>query len=255
MILNQTTVVIVNLNCGEDTEKLLNDLEKQTNKNFEIWLVDQASTEEKSINLLKKCKEYPSVKRIIKNDINRPLNHIWNESSKEVSTELITLLNNDIRITNTYIDHTLKSFERNAVDIVIHPTNNKYFLKSTSFNLKILQGMPIKHGWEMTFKKEWFNKSPIPLELHFYCGDDWIFERIYNEKKKIGYALSSPILHNTSTTIYHPNNSSIIDGSFLLKRDVGIYTRELHKRIFLKANDDFSNIFKENNVNYQLMDL
>jgi GT2 family glycosyltransferase len=249
-----TTVVIVNLNCGNDTENLLNDLDNQTNKNFEIWLFDQNSTEEASITMLEKRKTRERVTRIIKNDHNKPLNHIWNESNRESTSKLVTLLNNDIRITNTYIDHTIKAFEKNVIDIAIHPTNNKYFLKSTRLNVKVLRGMQIKHGWEMTFNREWFLRSPIPPELHFYCGDDWIFERIYNANMRIGYVLSAPILHDTSKTVRHEHNRNIVNGAILLRQDVEIYTKQFHKKIFLKANDDFSNIFKEQGINYQLRD-
>ncbi len=248
-----TTVVIVNLNCGDDTENLLNDLDRQTNKNFDIWLFDQGSTERRSIELIEKWKHHLLVKKIVKNDFNKPLNHIWNESTAEAQTKFMSLLNNDIRVTNTYIDHTLLAMENDLIKIAIHPTNNKYFLKSTKLNVKIMNNLLIKHGWEMTFRRDWFNLKPIPSELHFYCGDDWIFERIFSENGKIGYILSAPILHHTSKTLHH--NGHIINGELLLRRDVNIYTQNLHKRIFLKANDDFSNIFQEKNINYQLKDL
>lgn len=192
-------IIIVNYNLKEQTNILLNQLINQTFKDFSIILIDQASTEEGTDLFLD---NWSNKIKVIKNQTNVPLNHLWNEFVKNSDSDLITLINNDIEIPKNYVKDTLETFKFQP-DIVcaIHATNNpKYSEVKNKLEYVLKEKYDIKQGWEFTIKKDWLNDKPIPKNLNLYCGDDFIFNRIYEEKRKIAIITSSPIVHHCSLT-------------------------------------------------------
>lgn len=194
----KVAICIVNLNCLQHTKNLIFDLDRQNFLDFTVNLYDQNSNEggtEQFLRDMELRKNYT----IIRNNHNRPLNHIWNEFSGSASSEFICFLNNDIRITSNYLMDSISVLEKDSrVGIVIHATNNRQFTSASSPTRHALEMADIKQGWEFMLRRSLWKH--IPNELLFYCGDDFIFNNIRSLDKRIGVITSSPVIHKLSKT-------------------------------------------------------
>jgi GT2 family glycosyltransferase len=186
-------VLVVNLNNIGYTKDCIDDLLKQDHKDFKITLVDQASTEAGTEEYLNSITN-PMV-TIVKNRFNSPLNHVWNWFSDYAIGDLLCFLNNDVRIPSNFVSDTVKTFMADdSIGIAVHTTNHpSYQSKLNELKYELMVENKHMQGWDYTIRKELFKK--IPDTLRTYCGDDFTFQNVYNNGKKLAYILSSPIIH------------------------------------------------------------
>lgn len=198
--MNNLAVIIVNRNCLNHTKNLMKDLSMQTNRNFDIFLIDNASTETGTIEFLQLI-EKNTPHTVIRNSKNISLNKIWNEYANNSKYEFVSFLNNDIVIPTNFIDDTIKIFEKQKlVTCVIHATNHpNYFTVKKNLDYVVLDpAIKVRQGWDFTLRTcNWVN---IPETLQFYCGDDFIYEIIKRKNLRVAVALSSPIIHYQGQT-------------------------------------------------------
>ena len=198
--MNELAVIVVNRNCLKYTKSLMKDLSLQSNRNFDLVLIDNASTEtgtSEFINLL--LKNTPHT--IIKNPNNESLNKIWNRYANQKQYKYVSFLNNDIEIPSNFIDDTLSIFKREGnVSCVIHATNHtEHQTVKTNLDYRVLPlSLQVRQGRDLTIKtKTW---EPIPETLQFYCGDDFIYEMMRRKGLNVAVALSSPVIHYQGMT-------------------------------------------------------
>tara|TARA_R110000803_G_scaffold46648_3_gene97814 strand:+ start:1603 stop:2403 length:801 start_codon:yes stop_codon:yes gene_type:complete len=198
--MNELAVIVVNRNCLKYTKSLMKDLSLQSNRNFDLVLIDNASTEagtSEFINLL--LKNTPHT--IIKNPNNESLNKIWNRYANQKQYKYVSFLNNDIEIPANFIDDTLSIFKREGnVSCVIHATNHtEHQTVKTNLDYRVLPlSLQVRQGWDLTIKTETW--EPIPETLQFYCGDDFIYEMMRRKGLNVAVALSSPVIHYQGMT-------------------------------------------------------
>lgn len=194
--------LIVNYNCLIHTKNLISDLESQIFDKFELILVDQNSHETGTTEFLDAIETKYIV---VRNSFNKPLNHIWNWFITIAKYDLCSFLNNDIRIPKNFLSDTIEIFNKESdVACVIHPTNHpNWQIARKKLNYEILNER-VRQGWDFSYRRNFW--TPIPEILDFYCGDDFIFENIYLNNKKVAIALSSPIIHLLSQTRKSPLN-------------------------------------------------
>ena len=191
-------IVVVNHNNLQYTKNLIDDLKKQINKNFNVWLVDQASTESGTKEFYDGL-DLDNV-FVYKNTTNTDLNRVWNWFySKANDFEYLCFLNNDIRVTNNFVDDIIKIFDVDqTVGMVIHPTNNENLSKAENkLNYSVLT-TPYSQGWDFSIRKKCYNL--IPETLRIFGGDDFIFASNIKMGYKIAVANSSPIIHYKEQT-------------------------------------------------------
>lgn len=195
----QIAISIVNLNCLEHTRNLIIDLDRQTFSDYVVYFYDQNSNEDGTQEFLNQLRQRTNY-HVIQNGENKPLNHIWNDFAKaNHGAEYICFLNNDIRIASNYLQDSINVLSKDKrVGIAIHATNNRDYSTATTPTRHILEANEIKQGWEFMMRtSEW---SDIPSILKFYCGDDYIFYKQYEAKRRIGVITSSPVIHKLSKT-------------------------------------------------------
>ncbi len=189
-------ILVINLNNIDYTEACVEDLLRQTNRDFELVLFDQASTELHTHERLIHYQHEPGVKLIF-NASNTPLNTVWNwfyETSRH-QFELLCFLNNDVRLTRNFVDDTLALFEQEAyVGVAGHATNHENYQRAAP-KLEYQIAARNKHlqGWDFTIRSSLYR--PIPSILQTYCGDDYLFQQVYNSGYHLAYITSSPIIH------------------------------------------------------------
>jgi hypothetical protein len=196
--MNKTRVLLINLNTREYTRKVIEDLLKQ-NTTFDLMLVDQASEENGIRDLFESVKRYWKGRGrldIVYNNINEPLNEVWNKFANESPNEYLCFLNSDVRIPSNFIKDSESVFTAEpGVGITVHSTNHPHWLANASSTLhyEIPPNQKIKQGWDFTIrKKDW---EQIPEIFQIFYGDDFIFYKSLLKKRKIAYILNSPILH------------------------------------------------------------
>ena len=104
------SIIIINWNGRHWLEKCLLSLYKQNYKNFEIILVDNASTDG-SIKFIKKY--YPKIKKIIINKENLGFAEANNRGYHLATGDYILFLNNDTEVTRDFLSILVKGLEKN----------------------------------------------------------------------------------------------------------------------------------------------
>lgn len=193
--MNKTHILVVNINNLVYTRNCVNDLLRQ-DTSFDLTLVDQGSNEpgthEYYMQLSKDWSRKECELKIIKNNENVDLNRVWNKFYEDNNNEYLCFLNNDVRVPHNFVSDGEKIFEKEpSVGCVAHSTNHPKYKNVTSLNYVFVTD--VKQGWDFTFRKIAYTK--IPNELKVYCGDDFLFQKLYDNNWKCAFALSSPMTH------------------------------------------------------------
>lgn len=118
-------VIILNWNGKEDTIECLNSLQKVKYDNFEITVVDNASTDD-SVEII--AAEFPSVK-LIKNNMNLMYAGGNNVAIKEAlngDATHILILNNDTILHEDFLEHLVKAVKSEEKIGIVAPKINYY---------------------------------------------------------------------------------------------------------------------------------
>lgn len=211
------SVLVVNLNNLEFTKKCVADLMSQDCE-FSLTIVDQNSSEEGTKEYLESLRGNIEV---LLNEKNSPLNHLWNLFVSKSDTPYICLLNNDVRIAPNFLSSAIQVFEKEPnVGFVNHVSNNKEYQEwSSKLDYKIIE-TPYRQGWDPIFRKEFYH--PIPMELSFFYGDDYIYSKLYSSGIKGAYVLNSPMIHFESSTTVDKGGQrdASLDGSYFSELDL-----------------------------------
>jgi GT2 family glycosyltransferase len=188
-------ILVVNINGLQYTKDAIGDLLKQTVP-FNLTLIDQGSSEEGTENYINALTSvpYPNIGlSIIRNKGNVPLNHLWNDLYKNSTCDLLCFLNNDVRVPSNFVEDTLVIFkEEDNVGMVVHATNHPLY-QETHPLCYVIMDTKIAQGWDFTIRRAAY--VPIPEDIHYFGGDDWLFVQAYRKGWKLATALSSPIIH------------------------------------------------------------
>lgn len=224
-------VLVINLNNKVYTETCINLLLKQKFNNFKITLFDQNSNEIGTEEML----NYFEDKNVdvIKNKTNDPVNSVWNWFYKTYTEDILCFLNNDVLIYDNFISDIMHVFENELyVGIAVHSTNhNDYTTKQETTEYKIVEPKKFMQGWDFSIRRELF--TLIPEELKTYCGDDFLFHKLYQKGFDLAYITSSPMIHFEGQSKPHMIYGGIVDIQTYLKMGLPHY---------LKINPSFSNI-------------
>jgi GT2 family glycosyltransferase len=224
-------ILIVNLNNKNFTKNCLLYLLKQTYTNFKITVVDQNSYEVDTKEIFETFKDDRI--EFIYNSENKPLNHVWNWFSKTYNEDILCYLNNDVIISDNFVKDIISVFDLEPnVGIVVHSTNHdNYIKKSPNTEYVIVEKNKFMQGWDYSIRRELF--VDIPLELKTYCGDDFIFQKVYDRGYDVAYLTSSPMLHFEGQSKKFMKTSGV--------EDIYTYIR-LGYPHHLKINTNYSNI-------------
>lgn len=224
-------VLVINLNNRIYTKNCINLLLKQKKSDFKITLFDQNSTEFGTEDML----SYFEGKNVdvIKNKTNEPVNSVWNWFYKTHTEDILCFLNNDVLIYDNFISDVLHVFENESnVGIVVHSTNhNDYTIKKNITEYKIVEPKKFMQGWDFSIRRPLF--TLIPEELKTYCGDDFVFDKLYEKGFDLAYITSSPMIHFEGQSKSHMIHGGIVDTQTYIKMGLPHY---------LKINYSFSNI-------------
>lgn len=229
-------VLVINLNNIEYTRVCLDNLLAQSYLDFKITVIDQNSSQQNTKEILNLYKS--SNVDIVYHSKNKPLNHVWNWFATNYNEDILCFLNNDVIITDNFITDIINVFKiENNVGAVVHATNHENFVKKdVQTRYVICERNKYMQGWDFSIRRSLFKK--IPLELITYCGDDFIFQTVYNLNYDIAYITSSPMIHFQGKS----EKDRLSNGA----ADVSIYKKLGHVH-HLKINQQYSKVRPSSN--------
>jgi len=191
-------VFVINLDNLRYTKDCIADLMKQEDMDYDLTVVDNASTEFDT-------KEYLTVLRnngirVIEHANRVPLNHLWNGFYHDNQNKYLCMLNNDVRVAYNFTKTIRQVFEKEEnVKIVCHATNNReYCTAHDSLSYKTLN-RACRQGWDYTIRRDAY--VLIPDEMKIYFGDDWLYANVYDSGGDAAIILNSPIIHYLGMSI------------------------------------------------------
>jgi GT2 family glycosyltransferase len=170
------SVVIPVYNQLEVTERLLCLIDDNVVKPDEVILIDNGSTQ----NYSKVLPNHPKLKIIyIKLPSNSGVNSSWNLGISKSTGSLISILNNDILISQYFFKKISEAMKKNPkVGIVVPRTVGKgrtVTRKSVDAPVTLVP-LGKREGWAFTIRKEVTSRiKPIPSSLNRLFGDDYLF--------------------------------------------------------------------------------
>jgi len=205
------SIIIVNWNGQKWLKKCLDSLYNQTYKNYEIILVDNASTDD-SVAFIRQ--KYPEV-ILVQSTKNLGFSGGNNLGIQKANGEYVLLLNNDTWVENIFLDKMLNSILNSDYDI-IGPIEGNYYskqFKKYSIHLDLFGHFVYLFGKNkrqenfylsgvcLLFKKHTYLKSGgLDNNFFMYCEDcDW-FWRLHLLKMKI--------YQDDNIVIYHAGTGS-----------------------------------------------
>ena len=135
---------------------------------------------------------------------------MWNNFHKDTSDPYLCFLNNDVRIARNFVKDTVEILDsERSIGAVVHATNHPEYCKVTELNYAVFSERFVQ-GWDFTLRREAY--VPIPSDLAFFGGDDWLFYKMYCAGWNTAHALSSPVIHyNAKSRKYYPGNRAVED--------------------------------------------
>lgn len=279
----KVSILLLNYNGNKDTFECIDSLLKINYSNFDIWILDNNSTEKSSFNLKFLEKKSNKIHVIFSNEnkgFSGGNNFLMTKiSNSKISSDYFLLLNNDTTVKKDFLFKLVDFSEKNKKVGVVSPQVNKYSKKnqinfpdmSGKFNFWLGGGSPIlpkkefyktdyNSGCCWLIKKEVFDKTNGFNENYFLYKEEieWAY-RI----NKLGYEFyvvpSSQIYHKGEQSTkkikglrqYYETKNSLFfvreHGKFSQKVFFIFYlfSYKLLKQLFLNFKSD--NTLKKNN--------
>jgi len=193
-------IIIVNRNHLNYIRNIVVDLANQDSKDFDVVIVDNGSDEKNTKSALESLYEkHDFIRAINYTNKNEPLNHLWNAFLDFAYYDYYCFMNNDMRLAHNFVSSTIQAFEKEPnVGCVAHTTNHpKFSMVSNELEYVIFKDK-YRQGWDFTMRRDAY--TTIPSQLHFFCGDDFLFENLYKKGFRFAMVLNSPIIHYQGMT-------------------------------------------------------
>jgi GT2 family glycosyltransferase len=171
------SIITINWNGKDDLGEFYNSLFKQSFKDFEAILVDNGSTDG-SKELVRK--KFPKVK-IIELDKNYGFAEPNNIGLKHAKGKYIITLNNDLVLTNEFLEELYKSAEESGEDIFSIGAKMIFYDKPQNINSVGIQ--PLKNGNGINLGK---NDDPKiyskPMDIYGPCAGAALYKKSVLDK-------------------------------------------------------------------------
>ena len=196
------SVVIPVLNQSFLTNNLLDYIEKNTVKPGEIFLVDNASTEDIQ-SIVSKHHDLNII--YLRQKKNIGVNAAWNIGIHLSKGEFLSILNNDIIITKFFFEYIEELMTKQPnVGICVPSTIRDKTTVLMVETYPYIKTFPLgkREGWAFTIRSKIAKACyPIPEDLNLFFGDDYLFGKTREMKYSILRMVTNPIYHYGGMTL------------------------------------------------------
>lgn len=190
-ITQEKFTVVIPVIGTEFLASILKDLTKSSRKPQEVIVIDNSGT-----NVAQRlCSSFSGLSiRYLPQKNNLGVNGAWNLGIAESTTEIVSILNDDLVLPVGFFDSILQVFESmpQAGFVVPQTVSNHRIIKNDR-KLPMVSLLPYREGWAMTIRKSCV--EPIPESLFTFYGDDWFYRCVQEH----GFWC----LKILNTTVYH----------------------------------------------------
>lgn len=189
--MNDLHIIVINLNNLRYTKDCISDLMRQQYMGYDLTVVDNASREADTREYMKLLGE--NGVNVIVLPQRKHLNRIWNDFYLTNKNKYLCYLNNDVRLSFNYTQSIMDVYTKEPeVGMVCHASNNAKYSEMKEIEYVVLFEK-IRQGWDFTIRREAY--ALIPDNLEVFCGDDYLYAKLYEKKWKSAMILSSPLIH------------------------------------------------------------
>ncbi|WP_251955184.1 glycosyltransferase family 2 protein [Limosilactobacillus reuteri] len=185
------SVIVPTYNSERTIEKCIESLLGQTLPNFDIYVIDDGSTD-KTFTCLKK---FDADHRVhIYTQANKGVSSARNNGLKRVRTKYITFVDSDDFVSPTYLERLVHGIESRPVEMAICniPSNFMFLSKNTVLDSGEVMNMllsPYGMGgylWNKIFESKIIRDNDISFNEDFFVAEDLIFcEQYLVHAKKV----------------------------------------------------------------------
>jgi GT2 family glycosyltransferase len=196
------SVVIPVLNQLFLTNNLLDYISNNTVKPVEIFLVDNASSED----IQSSVRAHPDLNIIyLRQKKNIGVNASWNIGIQLAKGNFLSILNNDIILPKFFFKYIRElMIKHKEVGICVPNTVEDKTTVVTTESYPYIKTSPLskREGWAFTIRSSIASACyPIPRSLKMFFGDDYLF----GKTRELGYTvvkmITNPIYHYGSITL------------------------------------------------------
>jgi len=195
------SVVIPTYDNNEMLKDLLDKLNTQTVLPDEVIIIEDGPADTFEI-VSKGIYMYPIGR--VRHKTNIGVNASWNEGINHSKCDLISILNDDIMISNEFIRKTVDTFNKdNNIGIVTYRNCNLEDVDEELGDIAYVS-YTRRIGWAFTVRRTMIDTiMPIPTEgMKTFCGDNYIFSRF----KAMGFMIVSL----TSCNVWHKGSFTLL---------------------------------------------
>lgn len=253
---NDVSIIIPIYNAYEDTKKCIESVLKYSTKNFDLILINDASTDERIEDLLNTYKHYPKIK-IITNNTNLGYVKSVNIGINNSKNDLI-ILNSDTIVTPRWLEKlTIAAYSDEKIATVTPFSNNAGVFSVPIMNKKNIipenlglinmanliekisnhtyMRVPTGNGFCMYIKRETINSIGLFDEITFNRGygeeNDFCMRAIDNGWENI-IDDTTYIFHNATSSFGDEKKELSLKNSELLNKKHPSYEKEVNKFIY-----------------------
>lgn len=191
------SVSIVNYNAGDFLLRCLESLEKSTNVDLDIYVVDNASSDN---SLEKAIKKFPKV-NFIKNQENLGFSKAHNQILRKIKTEFILILNPDTEVSSDAISKMVLFLEKNPK---VGALTCKLVLENGKLDWASHRGFP----------------TPLASFMYYFLKDD----SLYHLSKK---SLDTPHEVDAISGSFFMTRKSVLEKVGLFDEDYFMYAEDI----------------------------
>lgn len=179
------SVVMPTYNRADLLPRALDSLLNQTFKNFEIVVVDDASTDE-TAKLLKEYQKKSKKIKVVTHNTNQGVSQSRNDGNKHAKGKYIAIIDSDDYARPDFLEKTVSFMEKHPEITIGVPVKSGYYEKKELglYNQNIFSWHYPVHNVASynclgnvgnIFKRDFIEKHNILYNKEYSCGEDWDF--------------------------------------------------------------------------------
>lgn len=205
VIKDKLSIVLPSYNAFDKLQETLKSLEENTYNDYELIIIDDLSEPhvQKFVKQYQPSRAGITLKRSVVTK-KKYTNGVWNIGVKQSTGNYIAVINNDIALSKNWDLPLMQAIAEEGI-LLANPYQTDPFT-STPYDIDPLAGCQIRGACFMLpakFAKE--QVFPIPSDIVFWFGDNWIEEKC---KPHIKFIKESVIFHNLSVSSNAENKKS-----------------------------------------------